>query len=82
MRYAPEYYGGGDGESPLLPDDQITQAAAEPKQVTVDGVTVVQHSLQDLIAADQYLKGQKAAKSPSRGLRFTKLVAPGAVSGR
>ena len=71
--------GGSDGESPLLDDDQIVVAANEAKQVVVDGVSMTQHSLTDLIAADKYLKGQAAAKSPSRGLRFTRLVPGGAV---
>jgi hypothetical protein len=83
MTFADVFGGGGsDSDSPLLDDDTITQAASEPRSATVDGVTVQQHPLGDLIAADKYLKGQAAAKTPSRGLRFTKLIPPGAVSGR
>lgn len=80
MTFADVFGGSSGGESPVLDDDQLVVAASEAKQVTVDGVTMVQHSLPDLIAADRYLKGQAAARSPSRGLRFTKLVRPGTVS--
>lgn len=75
MEFAPNFFGGDTS-----PEDPVALAASEPRQVTVDGVSVQQHSLTDLIAADKYLKGQAAAKSPSRGLRFTKLVRPGTVS--
>jgi hypothetical protein len=37
-----------------------------------------QHKLSDQIAADRYLNSKDAAKSKTRGLRFTKLVPPGA----
>lgn len=50
--------------------------AAEPKSVTVDGVTVTQHSLVELIALDNHMVAKSAAR---RGIRFQKLIPPGAV---
>ncbi|MFV0442868.1 MAG: hypothetical protein ACK5Q5_04770 [Planctomycetaceae bacterium] len=36
-----------------------------------------QHPLKEQIEADRYLASKNAAKSKSRGLRFSKLVPPG-----
>ncbi len=58
--------------------ETIEQQAASPKKVVVDGLTVESHSLKDQIEADRYLKTQQAMRSPSRGLRLSKLVPPGA----
>lgn len=56
----------------------IQDAAQGPKQVTSDGLTVQAHPLLDLVKADQYLKAQDAAAKKHRGLRFTRLLPPGA----
>jgi hypothetical protein len=63
-----------------MPDlsEQIESNAEGPKQVTADGLTVQQHSIPDQIAADQYLSAKSAATKKHRGLRFTRLLPPGA----
>ena len=40
--------------------------------------SVSQHSLKDQIEADRYLKANTAAATPAGGLRFVKMVSPGA----
>ena len=59
-------------------EDEITDNASGPKRVKGDMGEVEQHSLKDQIAADQYLAAKAAARTKKRGLRFTKLVPPGA----
>jgi hypothetical protein len=59
--------------------DAIRENAAGPAKVAGDAGTVEQHPLGDQIAADKYLAAKEAAKSPSRGLRFNKLVPPGSA---
>ena len=62
--------------------DEIEQAirdnAAGPAKASGDTGSVEQHKLPDQIAADRYLASKEAAKSKSRGLKFNKLVPPGA----
>ncbi len=58
--------------------DQIRDAAAGPQQVTVDGQTVQQRPLDELIEADRYLASKTAATKTHQGLRFAKIVPPGA----
>lgn len=57
----------------------IAGAAAGPSSVSIDGNTVVQRPLADLITADQYLKGQAAAKKKNRGVRYARVQMPGGV---
>jgi len=45
----------------------------------VDGVTVQQHSLSDLLAARKQLAAEEAAKRPARALTRVKIIPPGAV---
>lgn len=49
-----------------------------PREVQRADERVSQHSLEQQIKVDQYLKQDEAAKTPSRGLRFTRLRSPGA----
>lgn len=62
--------------------EELEQAIAEnargPSRVAGDSATVEQHRITDQIAADRYLASKKAAKSRTRGLRFSKIVPPGA----
>jgi hypothetical protein len=44
----------------------------------VDGVTVTQRSLSELIEADKYLQAKKNLRRKNRGLIYTKIVPPGA----
>lgn len=65
-------------ETPQTIDERLAEAINEPRSATNDGVSATQHSLAELIAAAKFLAAQKGAKQPHRGLRFTKLVPPGA----
>jgi hypothetical protein len=57
--------------------EAINAALAGPKRVKGDAGEVEQHSIGDLIRADQYARSKCAASSPRRGIRFSKIVPPG-----
>lgn len=59
-------------------EEVIQKNASGPKSAEVDGQSVEQHPLSDVIKADMYLASKKAAKSRSSGLRFTKMSHSGA----
>jgi len=59
-------------------DQTIRENAEGPAEAHGDSGGVKQHSLPDQIEADRYLASKQAAKSKSRGLRFSKLAPPGA----
>ena len=59
-------------------DDAIEQNAKGPAKASGDAGSVEQHKLAEQIEADRYLASKDAAKKPNRGLRFNKLVPPGA----
>lgn len=59
--------------------DRIEEVAGGPKKVRSDAGEVEQHSLADLLAANQALQGATASEQPHRGIRITKLVPPGAA---
>jgi hypothetical protein len=59
-------------------EDAIKRNASGPKSAEVDGQKVEQHSLQDQIAADEYLASKKAVKSRNSGLKISKLCHSGA----
>jgi len=59
-------------------DDTIHENAQGPVKATGDSGSVEQHKLVDQIAADKYLASKDAVKAKRRGLRFNKLVPPGA----
>lgn len=65
-----------------MPDETITDAirdnAAGPLKASGDSMSVEQHSIQDQIAADRYLASKRASAQPHRGMRFTRIVPPGA----
>jgi len=56
----------------------LVKNVAGPKRVMVDGQSVDQYDLTDLIEADRYL-GSKAAAKKGLGVRMTRVVPPGAV---
>ncbi len=64
---------------PTTPAEAIAAAALGPKSVSVDGQTVTEHSIADLIAADRYLSQQAAAtaKPLGFGIRIQRIVPPG-----
>jgi hypothetical protein len=59
-------------------DDTIRESAKAPAKASGDAGSVEQHNLKDQIEADRYLASKVATKSKTRGLRFNKLVPPGA----
>ncbi len=59
---------------------EIISAAVGPTSATVDGVTVAAAKVTDLIMASKFLSASVAASKAHRGLRFSRLVPPGAVS--
>jgi hypothetical protein len=59
-------------------DTTISQNAQGPAKASGDAGSVEQHKLTDQIEADRYLRSKAAAQSKKRGLRFNKLVPPGA----
>lgn len=56
----------------------VAEAMGEPKRASSDGVMVEQHSLADMIAAEKHVAKQTAASNKYGGMRFQKLVPPGA----
>ena len=59
-------------------EDNIRENAQGPAKVTGDAGSVEQHKLSEQIAADKHLASKDAVTKTKRGLRFNKLVPPGA----
>lgn len=55
----------------------LTQTAQGPASATVDGRTVTQHSIKDLIEWDRYQAGKDAAARRSLGIRRVQVAPPG-----
>lgn len=60
-------------------DAAIAAAAAGPKKVTTDGMSVEQHPIADLIAQRKYLASltTTATSTTRMGVRFVKLIPGG-----
>jgi hypothetical protein len=56
--------------------DQLIKSAGQPKSITVDGETFTQHGLTELLAA--YRTVEALTPKKNSGLRFAKIVPPGA----
>ncbi len=72
-----------------MPSDEVIAAEAAiiaalsgPQSVSGDAGSVTNRSIDDLIKAANYLRGVDAANSPSRGLRFSRMIPDGTVDGR
>jgi hypothetical protein len=65
-----------------LSDKTITDAiranASGPANATGDQGSFEQHAIQDQIAADRYRASKAASAKPHRGMRFTRIIPPGA----
>lgn len=59
-------------------EEKIRENAEGPAKASGDAGSVEQHQLTEQIEADRYLSAKKAAQSKKRGLRFNKIVPPGA----
>lgn len=51
----------------------------QPKEVSEGDSRLVNHSLADQIAADQYNGQKAAARNPLRQLHFARIIPPGTV---
>ena len=60
--------------------DTITDQAGKPASFSEEGRSESARSLDDLIKADIYLAGKAARSKRRRGISFTKMIAPGALS--
>jgi hypothetical protein len=58
--------------------DAIRESAQGPAKASGDSGSVEQHNLSDQIEAAKFLGSKDAASSTNRGLKFNKLVPPGA----
>jgi hypothetical protein len=63
---------------PQTIDEAIDKAARSPKRVQVGNQSVEQQSVDEQIKADQYLAAKQAATKKCLGLRFAKILPPGA----
>lgn len=59
-------------------EEQIRENAAGPAKATGDAGSVEQHKLTEQIEADRYLASKSAMNTKNRGLRFNRIVPPGA----
>ena len=57
--------------------NEIEQAAKEPRQVTGDGGSVSAQPIRDLLDADVYIEGTAVVKKKKRGLLVAKFKPPG-----
>lgn len=64
--------------APNTIDEAIEQVALGPKRVRIGQQEVEQPDIDQLVKAAQYGKSSTAAGKSHFGLRFTKLVPPGA----
>ena len=62
-----------------LTSDIATQAV-EPMSSTVDGNSSASRSMADIIAGQQFLDAKVTQRKRRRGVVFTKLVTPGALT--
>lgn len=59
--------------------DDIKEAALQPAETTVDGVTVKARTIDEKIKADKYTRAQSAQTSPTFGIGLARMVPPGSV---
>lgn len=59
-------------------DQNIRDNASGPAKATGDSGSVEQHKLRDQVEADRYLESKKATRRKGVGVKFAKLVPPGA----
>ena len=69
----------GMATEPSAIETAIASQAVQPASASADGVSVTNRSIDDLIKADRYAKGEQARRSKTLGLRFTKINPPGPV---
>jgi hypothetical protein len=67
--------------TPEITDQQIADAAVAPQSVSVDGVTMTNRPLKDLIDAQDDLNNNANAQKPRRGVLFSRMI-PGSARGQ
>lgn len=60
-------------EEKLDMDSVLTQAVNNPQSASVDGQSVTQHNLKDLIEFDKYMEAKKSSRSKKLGIRLFKV---------
>jgi len=60
-------------------DNVIRDNAAGPAKATVDGTTVEQQPLSEVVKADKHLSAKAAGRNPAKALVRMKIVSPGAA---
>ncbi len=55
----------------------ILDSAQAPAAMTVDGVTIQERSISEMIEADRHLRGAEAAGQGHFGIRISQIVPPG-----
>lgn len=62
--------------APTTPEEAIEQSALGPKSATVDGNSVTQHSMDDLIKAADRVRSNTAASAdrPGMGVRVQQIT--------
>jgi len=60
-------------------EDTIESVAGKPKSASVDGVSVQQQSIGELIEADRYLNAKRGRTSPAAQIVRLRIVPPGAI---
>ncbi len=58
--------------------DNIQEIAQQPAAAAGDGQSVTQRPIADLIAADKYARGNDVHRDATMGLRFGRIIPPGA----
>ena len=58
--------------------EAIAQVALGPKTSEENGRLITEHALGDLIKADNHVAAKAAARKNHMGLRFSKIIPPGA----
>jgi len=58
-------------------DARIEELAGKARSTSVDGVSVSEQSITDVIAADKHLARKAASRSSSMGIRMGRFIPPG-----
>lgn len=57
----------------LKMDQVLQQAVNNPLSATIDGQSISQHNLKDLIEFDKYMESKKASRGKKLGIRLFKV---------
>ena len=60
---------------------ELVQAATDPQSHTADGQATTAKRVADLVLLQQFLSASAAASNPLRGMRFSRLLPAGPISG-